>query len=197
MKENGYTDPLSGEAAKRTDLIYASGMPSFYSANTIQEALAEYVRASAMNQEFNMPPEIKAFLDRHIFSATPIADPSVALYRRGKAARINGDHKTAHAALSDAIKYDANFAESYIERGLTLVAMNKYELASDDFTSALGLMSEYDWHLYIPYYQRGISRANSGQYDKAHEDMLVVKRLRPRLPGLIKSIGQIKSMMDR
>lgn len=66
MKENGYTDPASGEAAKRTDLIYASGMPSFYSASTIQETLAEYVRASAMDEEFKMPQEIKAFLDKHI-----------------------------------------------------------------------------------------------------------------------------------
>jgi len=196
MAENGYTDPASGEAAKRTDLIYPSGLPSFYSASTIQETLAEYVRASAMNKKFTIPPDIKAFLDQRLLRAEPVADPSVALYRQGKAARLSGDHKTAYAKLSDAIKGDVNFAESYIERGLTLMALRQNKLAADDFTRALGLMSEYDWQLYIPYYKRGLALATSGQYEKGYEDLLAAKRLAPDTPGLAKSIGQVKSMMD-
>jgi tetratricopeptide (TPR) repeat protein len=196
MKKNGFTDPLSGEAAKRTDLIFASGMPSFYAANTIQEALAEYVRASAMNKKFTTPPDIKAFLDQHILRAEPVADPSVPLYRQGKAARLKGDLNTAYAKLSAAIKHDVKFAESYIERGLTLMKAKRYKFAADDFTRALGLMSEYDWQLYIPYYRRGLALATSGQYEKGYADLLVAKRLAPKTPGLTKSLGQVKYLID-
>lgn len=196
MKENGYTDPTSGEADKRKDLIYPSGLPSFYATSTIQETLAMYVWASAMDKKFSMPPDIKAFLDQHIFHAKRSADPSVALYRDGKLARLNGDHKTAYAKLSDAIKYDVIFAEAYIERGLTLMALGKNKLAADDFTSALGLMSEYDWQRYIPYFQRGMALANTAQYDKAYEDFLAAQSLKPNIPKLNNSIIRIKFFVD-
>ncbi|MFC1673088.1 tetratricopeptide repeat protein [Pseudomonadota bacterium] len=197
MKGQGFTDYASAEGAERKDIIHASGLPSFYAVATIQETLAEYVRAAAMDPAFKAPPEIEAFLDRRVLNAPSKDDPSVALYRTGKAARLNRKLQAAYNQLSQAIESDADFAEAYIERGLTLLAANQQQPAIDDFTAALGLMSEFDWHRHVPYTKRGTALALMGQYDAAMTDLLEAKRLSPKEAGLDTTIAQVKFMADR
>jgi len=196
MSEYGYEDFGSSEAAERTDLHFAAGLPSFYAAATIQETLAEYARAAVLSSDFEAPSEIREFLQEHLFNATPDADPSIDLYRRGKALRLNGDYRTANTQLSSAIEHDEDFAEAYIERGRALGASNQLEKAIEDFTRALALMSEYDWQLYLPYQHRGIALAMGGNYDKALDDLLEAQRLSPNASGLATAIDQVKFMLD-
>lgn len=196
MQKNGFNDPTSAEAAKRTDLIFAAGLPSYYAAATIQETLAEYVRASVLDPKFKAPPEISAFLNTRLFNGTSQDDPSVTLYRQGKIARLKRDYKTAYGLLSRAIEIDENFAEAYVERGLTLKSANQVKLAIDDFTNAINAMSEFDWQIYIPYTERGMALAGRAKYDGALADLLEAKRLSPNPKKLDPSIAKVKQMID-
>jgi len=196
MRENGHTDLGSSAANERKDLYIPLGFPSSYAASTIQETLAEYARARVMMGDFKPPPEIERFLQDRLFDATPDADPSIALYRRGKAARLNGDYRKARIQLSAAIEHDENFAEAYIERGQTLAAQRQLAQAIDDFTAAIALLSEYDWQSYLPYQHRGIAFATGGQYEKALQDLAEAKRLSPAAAGLDAAIRQIEFLLE-
>ena len=194
MRKNGIPDISSKEADKRKDLYLSVGLPSAYAAVTIQETLAEYVRAWVTNKSFRPPADIKKFLEKKLINATPRADPSVAQYRKGKAARLNRDYKEALLQLNSAIEHDNKFAEAYIERGLVFEASKQPDKAIEDFTRSIGLMSEYDWHAYKPYNYRGRINGRRGEYDKALKDFMEAKRLSPKAPGLDSAISTIKFM---
>jgi tetratricopeptide (TPR) repeat protein len=196
MQQNGYSDYAAADADARKDLYYPVGLPSYYAAATIQETLAEYIRALVLVPDFTPPPEIAGFLQTRLIDASPELDPSVALYRRGKFARLQSDYKTAHSELSKAIELDPSFAEAFIERGLGFKATNQLEKAVSDFTNAIELMSAFDWQLHIPYINRGETLAISGQYEAALLDLLKAKDLAPNASGLDATIAQVSWLAD-
>lgn len=195
LLDHGFKDWSAGFKAKRHDLAYRQGLPSLYAAHTIQEALAEYVAVTLLYPKFRPPADVSRFLDRRVFNAKPDSDASVALYRRGKTARLMGNRGGALALLNDAIEADASFAEAYIERGLVLSGLNKNDDAVADFTRATSLMSAYDWQAYLPYSLRGVAFAKTKKYDKAIADMNKAKHLAPeRAPSFATTIRQIEFM---
>jgi len=196
MTKIGLNEHITGEAEKRTDLIYAQGLPSYYSTASIQETLAEFVRAMLFDVKFKPPADIKDFIIKRLIEADTQDDPSIALYRGGKLARLNKDYKNAYIQLGEAIKLDANFAEAYIERGKVLAAVNQLQLAVDDFSKALGLMSRYDWQLHVPSYERGKALAILGRYDEALVDLYVARNLSPKMAGLVSTIAQAEFLRD-
>jgi len=195
LLDHGFKDWSAGFKAKRLDLAYRQGLPSLYAAHTIQEALAEYVAVTLLYPKFRPPADVSRFLDRRVFNAKPDSDASVALYRRGKTARLMGNRGGALALLNDAIKADASFAEAYIERGLVLSGLNKIDDAVADFTTATSLMSAYDWQAYLPYSLRGMALARTKKYDKAIADMNKAMHLAPeRERSFTTTIKQIEFM---
>ncbi|NOX41608.1 MAG: hypothetical protein GXP05_14190 [Alphaproteobacteria bacterium] len=196
MQQNGYSDYAATDAGARKDLYYPVGLPSYYAAATIQETLAEYIRAWVLAPDFVPPPEVASFLQAHLIDASPETDPSAAFYRRGKFARLQGDYNTSQSELSKAIELDPSFAEALIERGQVLKATNQLEKAIADFTNAIDLMSVFDWQLYLPYINRGETLAISGQYEAALADLMKAKELAPNASGLDTTIAQVLWLAD-
>jgi len=196
MQQNGYADFAATDAHARKDLYSPIGLPSYYAAATIQETLAEFIRALVLVPGFTAPPEIERFLQTRLIDAVPETDPSVAYYRRGKFARLTGNYDTAFAELGKAIELDPGFAEAFIERGLVLKAGNQLENAIADFSSAIDLMSVFDWQLHVPLINRGESLAVNGQYEAALLDLKKAKELAPNARGLDASIAQVSWLAE-
>jgi tetratricopeptide (TPR) repeat protein len=179
MADAGYTDFFSKEAEQQDHLFYPEGLPSFYAAWTVQEALAEFARAAVTGPGEMLHPEILDFMTDRLLDGSPEPDPSVALYREGKRLRLSGDAKAAADLLAQAVAIDSAFAEAYIELGQTRSSLGMQKEAIDDFSKALGLMPEYDWLYHVPLYQRGVAYALLGEWENTLADWTQVKSIKP------------------
>ncbi len=196
MNENGISDLASKEANERLDIADQCGLPNAYSAETIQETLAELARNIVIGKDAKLPPELKHFVSKNLINATLAPDPSIPLHRDGKIARLRGDIEVAYEKLNGAVKADPEFAEAYIERGLLHELDRKHELARDDFSTALSLMSEYDWHTYKVYQFRAQQYAALAQNEEALADFEAAGRIKPNDLTIKKAIVQFKALVE-
>ena len=199
MHEAGLADLASAMASKRHDIAYKLGMPSFYAAATIQEALAEYVAVSIHHPAFQPPSDMADFLQSRVLDAVATSDASVALYRSGKAARLKGKKEEALALLTTALETDPEFTEALIERALVYMSQGQLEKSIEDLDAAIEHMSDYDWQAWLPRFKRGTVLGQSGQFDRALEDLAEARRLAPQRADqfnrLIQQFETFRTMM--
>jgi tetratricopeptide (TPR) repeat protein len=196
MADAGYTDFLSKEANAQDQLIRPEGLPSFYAAWTVQEALAEFARAAITGPGDMLPPEILGFMTDRLLNGSPKADTSVPLYREGKRLRLSGDASAAAGLLAQAVAIDGSFAEAYIELGQAHISLGRLDEAVRDFSSALERMPDYDWLLHVPLYQRGRAYALLGEWNDALADWRRVKQLRPDQRNIDQEIKTVEFMLQ-
>ncbi len=91
----------------------------------------------------------------------------------GRARQIEGDFASAKIYFDKVIVENLNMIEAYIERGASLLALENYEDAIQDFSIAIKYQNENP----IPYYNRGIAYFQEGKLDLACRDWRKVKEL--------------------
>src|SRR5882757_9601223 len=94
-------------------------------------------------------------------------DSTATLINRGLIETSMGEAEKAIADYDAALARDANMAEAYIGRGLTLLRAERYEAARADFDQALALGTA-DAH--IVYFDRGVAQEKVGNITAAYHD---------------------------
>lgn len=127
-------------------------------------------------------------------------DPEKArgYYNEGKEAQGKGKHEKAVSAFTDAIKFNATFADAYFARAysyLQMRAMEKPPMATRelvdralaDYSSAVGVHPTFA----DAYYSRAMLHASRANYAAAVSDLLVCARYSPRDPEPHLVLGEI------
>lgn len=117
------------------------GLPSVYAAVSRHEALAEYVTVSILQPSFEVPADIRKFLESHVFSAPPAVDATLAkMYRKAHLHYRRKQFDLAIDELSEALKRDPGFGMAAKLRGFVHVSAGHYRAAISDWTLALKLV---------------------------------------------------------
>jgi len=100
---------------------------------------------------------------------------TLALYRRGYAYSIFGNHQKAIEDSTEVIYLEPSNAYAYYNRGVAYVELGQYQSGIEDLNKGLNLKHG---NAYL-YYMRGYAYAKLGQYQRAIEDFNEALRMEP------------------
>ncbi|MFO0957768.1 MAG: tetratricopeptide repeat protein [Isosphaeraceae bacterium] len=162
--------------------------------NQVDEAIADYREALAIDPKYAVAHQNigLALFDRGDFDAA-IAhlnraerlDPDLdvgpglarAFLKRGQERGRKGDHPTAIADFTEALRIDPGLATAYQGRGVSLARIGEVERAIQDLGEAIRLDPDFAQ----AYYNRGLLLARRGESERARLDRETALRLDPNL----------------
>jgi tetratricopeptide (TPR) repeat protein len=180
LKQHNLSTRVNPRNPREHKLAEAAGLPSFYAAASINEALAE-ITAARINGWYTPPPAIDRFLKVGLLSPPPPGPYVEQALQRGRQQVRDKQYDGALSTYNGLIKGDETFYGLYGLRGRAYFAMKKLTHANQDFTRALSLLSPYET-VTRPQYLEIRARTWLGlkKYTESERDCRTVIRTAPR-----------------
>ncbi|MFO0878787.1 MAG: hypothetical protein U0840_15705 [Gemmataceae bacterium] len=172
-------------------LAREEGLPGVYAATNIKEALTEVASETMARRGYVPPPEIAAFVHRHLLSApyTPSASDFACCRALERLEQKN--YLGAYLALTQAIQANPRNVWAYLERAELALSLKQVAISSpwDDIDRALEYRSAWDWR---PYQLRAFFLARDYKLPAAIEDVTAALRLSPMEPTLLQMRASLR-----
>jgi hypothetical protein len=162
--------PLSGwgpVGSQEQAILDEAGLPSFYSASSPAEALAEVIGQTIMSQlhpEYSFQPadELSAYLEKTLLAESEIAYPAGLALQRARALGHQGKFAEAHAAykkaaIADPNNYWASFGMTSTTYALSPDAEGR-RLLLEGIEKAIELVSPTDIRVSLYFYERAAAQ---------------------------------------
>ncbi len=126
-----------------------------------------------------------------VYEEIPVGNPlsRTAEIGRAEALRLKGSEAEAAEALRAVIRREPDAIDAHIALGDILRRGEKYAESAVAYDTAITLMEAADRPNWVLYYERGISRERSGQWDGAEADFFRALELKPDQPLVLNYLG--------
>jgi tetratricopeptide (TPR) repeat protein len=175
----GYGNLRDALLARRDDLARDVGLPSLYAATALQEALAEYVSHMVHDRGFKTPPEVAAVIDNWLRTEDLRRDEVSGAVRRAHRSYFTGRHSEAIAHANSALRLDSGETEALSYRGFSRSATREHARAIEDYSAALGRMTEFDGMRVQVLSARAASNLVLGNWGQTVEDATAALTINP------------------
>lgn len=175
--------PLAAFQAERHDIALAERMPSLYCVWSRREALAEYTAAMALDEKFEPPADVKAFLETRMFSRPISKETSIPHAKAGFKYLQKREYPKAIAEFDEAIRLDSKYIEAYYGRGRAYSGSNNPDRAMTDYSQVILFLGEDDPDRISSLILRGEAKIKKSDLDGAIQDLTEAIRLNAQNAG--------------